>query len=469
MAGLIAAKRGPEAALALRRLDAARHLARRELDRFARMASTEQDAVRHLVAFNGLLGGTPVAGLNSLFRTELETVGLSGDASRIATLLQQELPLAMEPDGKASRLGTIQPDLIGEGVIVEAFETAPPAVRLEGAATVQRAYAQSPTAAAMALMRLLQDYAYALEDAAASEPERETAKMLMGWLTTLVATIKNPIDLEPLVLALPVNSLILREQALDLTEKMADARRAALAASGKAEDTVLAAMWVNNLANRQSTLGKRDEALTTAKEAVVLYRTLAETQPDAFKPNLAGTLNTLASSLSNLGKRDEALAAAKEAVTIYRTFAEAQRDSFKPTLAVSLNTLASSLSSLGKHDEALAAAKEAVTLYRTLAETQPDAFKPNFAMSLTNLATRLSDLGKHDEALAAAEEAVTIRRALADDRPDAFKPDLATSLNNFANTLSNLDKHEKALVAAGEAVTIQCALAASHVPQQPCE
>ena len=63
MAGLIACDRGPGAALALRRLDAARKLGGRELDRLARLAESRGlsgDAMRYIVAFNGLAGGLPI-------------------------------------------------------------------------------------------------------------------------------------------------------------------------------------------------------------------------------------------------------------------------------------------------------------------------------------------------------------------------------------------------------------------------
>ena len=63
-----------------------------------------------------------------------------------------------------------------------------------------------------------------------------------------------------------------------------------------------------------SDLGRREEALKTAEEAVGHYRALAEARPDAFIPDLAGSLNNLASRLSALGRREEALTAAEEAV-----------------------------------------------------------------------------------------------------------------------------------------------------------
>ena len=45
-----------------------------------------------------------------------------------------------------------------------------------------------------------------------------------------------------------------------------------------------------------------------------MYRSLAEADPDANLPNLALSLTNLSSRLSELGRREEALAPAQEAV-----------------------------------------------------------------------------------------------------------------------------------------------------------
>ena len=71
-------------------------------------------------------------------------------------------------------------------------------------------------------------------------------------------------------------------------------------------------MSLNNLANRLSELGRREEALTAAQEAADLYRALALTLPEAFTPYLATALNTLAAALSELGRGEEALAIQEE-------------------------------------------------------------------------------------------------------------------------------------------------------------
>ena len=164
------------------------------------------------------------------------------------------------------------------------------------------------------------------------------------------------------------------------------------------------------------------------------------------------SLNNLGNRLSALGRREDALAAAQEATDLYRRLAAERPDAFRPDLAASLNNLGNMLSDLGRREDALAAAQEATDLYRRLAAERPDAFRPDLAMSLNNLGNRLSDLGRREDALAAAQEAVDIRRRLAAERPDAFRPDLAGSLNNLGNRLSDLGRREDALAAAQEAV-----------------
>jgi tetratricopeptide (TPR) repeat protein len=72
-------------------------------------------------------------------------------------------------------------------------------------------------------------------------------------------------------------------------------------------------MSLNNLGAMLREVGRREEALKAAQEAVEVYRALAQRQPDAFQPYLAGSLNNLGAMLSELGRREEALAAFEEA------------------------------------------------------------------------------------------------------------------------------------------------------------
>ena len=191
-------------------------------------------------------------------------------------------------------------------------------------------------------------------------------------------------------------------------------------------------------------MGERGEALGAAREAVELYRGLAEVSPAAYTPDLAMSLNNLATFLSAVGERGEALGAAREAVELYRGLVEASPAAYTPDLAMSLNNLANSLSGVGERGEALGAAREAVELYRGLAKDSPQAYTPDLAGSLNNLAAFLSAVGEHNGALGAAREAVELYRGLAEVSPAVYTPGLAASLTNLADILAADGRSEEA-------------------------
>ena len=215
---------------------------------------------------------------------------------------------------------------------------------------------------------------------------------------------------------------------------------------------------LNNLGIRYSEVGRRQEAVAPAEEAVRIRRELAETNP-AFLPDLAGSLNNLGICYSEVGRRQEAVAPTKKAVKIYHKLAETN-PAFLPDLAGSLNNLGNSYSEVGKQQEAVAPTEEAVTINRKLAETNP-AFLPDLARSLNNLGIRYSAVGRRQEAVAPAEEAFQIRRELAETNP-AFLPDLAGSLNNLGICYSEVGRRQEAVAPTEEAVTINRELAETN-------
>jgi len=246
------------------------------------------------------------------------------------------------------------------------------------------------------------------------------------------------------------------EQTVSLREVCAWATQGllqALPADAKSEESLAErARLLNNLGNRLSELGRREEAWEAAREALQIRRKLAATRPDAFLPDLALSLNNLGNALSDLGRREEALDATREALEHYRKLAATRPDAFLPYIAGSLNNLGAMLSELGRREEALDATREALEIRRKLAATRPDAFLPDLAMSLNNLGAMLSELGRREEALDATRDAVEHYRKLAATRPDAFLPYLAGSLNNLGAMLSELGRREEALEATREAV-----------------
>ena len=306
---------------------------------------------------------------------------------------------------------------------------------------------------------------------------------------------------------MPQHSVQLADLAATLTSQQVTQYRAR-AIDGQPDAADRLAGSLNNLSVRLADLGRPEEALAAIEEAVTIRRELAAARPDAFRPDLAGSLTNLSNAagrpgpaggragrdrgshrhlpgagrgppgrvpsrpgpvadqpvgrLGDLGRREEALAAIQEATGIYRELAAARPDAFRPGLATALNNLSLRLGGLGRPEEALAAIQEAVTIRRELAAARPDAFRPDLALSLNNLSNRLGDLGRREDALAASEEATGIYRELAAARPDAFRPRPGRVAEQPVGRLGGLGRAEDALAASEEATGIYRELAAAR-------
>lgn len=206
-------------------------------------------------------------------------------------------------------------------------------------------------------------------------------------------------------------------------------------------------------------LGHHEAAYAATHKAVELYRTLRTRNPDVFQRDLAACLNNLGNTLSDLGQRETALVVAQEAVDLRRALAARNPDEFQSDFAASLSNLGNRLSDLGRHEAALAATREALGLYRTLATRSPNVFQPDIARSFNSLGASLNGLGQYEAALAATREAVGLYRRLATRNPDAFQHYLAGSLDNLSIMLSDRGEREAALSAVREAESLYRTLA----------
>lgn len=248
MAGVIALDRGPHAALALRRLDAARQIARRELRRLTDLARSHQigeDEMRHIVAFNGLAGGLPITDLRKAVADELTASRQSTDhVDALLALIQQEFPLHTEASDQG-RLATIQPDLIGEAAIIEAL-TGEPSREAEAAEVVWRAYELAPAVAAQTLIRIVQDFGYAIEAPEATDEERAIGRRVVDLLLALTQRIDDPEQLIPISATLPEQTTILRGVAAELTQRLVSHFRYLANSSNDLTSRINAANWLNN-------------------------------------------------------------------------------------------------------------------------------------------------------------------------------------------------------------------------------
>ena len=251
-------------------------------------------------------------------------------------------------------------------------------------------------------------------------------------------------------------------------------------------------MALTNLGAQLSETGRRDDALARTQEAVTLHRQLAQANPAAHTPDLAGSLANLGTQLAGAGRREEALATGpgsrhpyraagpgqprrppprprdgaeqprctgcrrrgagrrrwrttQEAVTLRRQLAQANPAAHLPDLAASLANLGTQLAGAGRREEALAPAQEAVTLNRKLAQANPAAHTPSLAACADQPRHPAGGGGAPGRSAGPAQEAVTLNRKLAQANPAAHLPNLAMALTNLGAQLAEAGRREDAL------------------------
>ncbi|MBU6408706.1 MAG: tetratricopeptide repeat protein, partial [Alphaproteobacteria bacterium] len=163
--------------------------------------------------------------------------------------------------------------------------------------------------------------------------------------------------------------------------------------------------------------GDRQGALAAAQEAVALYRALAKENPQAFTPNLAGSVSNLATFLSEAGDRQGALAAAQEAVALYRALAKENPQAFTPDLARTLSSYGDVLMASGQSKESIAAYQECAELLRPFMEAMPDTFAGLFNANLRDLIKALQANGAGDAEIGAALDALGVQLGGSEGQP----------------------------------------------------
>ena len=291
-----------------------------------------------LVAALTLLGGTPT-------RKSTESLNQCVDGpsqKHIIPFLRSLYPGRRE-DSDRCYLGSLEPDILGEtlvrNVLTDAnnspeqvylehvFEHAQEAALLNGFVTLGRISLSHTTESIPWLTCVLHE----------NIPQRARqafqAALTLGRYSAhspLGQILANTMEKDGTVdLASEFESLV-PEQTVSLRELVFWATKHLLTWLGEKEQTeenlIKQARLLNNLGTRLSELGRREDALKAAQEAVDIYRRLAKDRPDAFLPYLAGSLNNLGIMLSELGRREEALKAEQEAVEIRRRLAKDRPD-----------------------------------------------------------------------------------------------------------------------------------------------
>ena len=195
----------------------------------------------------------------------------------------------------------------------------------------------------------------------------------------------------------------------------------------------------NNLAIflKASSAGRK-EAEALYREALERYRELSKENPFVYGSYVAMTCNNLAIFLrASSEDREEAEALYREALERYRELAEENLSVYSPNVSTTCNNLAALLSkSSAGREEAGALYREALERYRELAKENPSVYSPNVAMTCNNLANFLSaSSAGREEAEALYREALKLRRELSKENPSMYSPNVAATCNNLAALL----------------------------------
>lgn len=222
------------------------------------------------------------------------------------------------------------------------------------------------------------------------------------------------------------------------------------------------------LSNFSMLQGRTPEAFAASKEAVEIFRRLVQHRPKLIEPYLAASLGVLSLDLSLAGRTADAIATIREAIEIQRRLADDEPHRFKRDLAVSLDRLSDLLDDAHETSEAVAASQESVALLRRSAEDRSQLSDPGLALSLRSLSSRLIAANRLDEATRAMEESLSIRRVLAQKDPQRFESDLADILDDLSLHLRDIDK-TRALSTIEESVAIYRRLAEEQPPRFEAE
>ncbi len=221
----------------------------------------------------------------------------------------------------------------------------------------------------------------------------------------------------------------------------------ALDLAHKADDPVYVAITLNNLGILHRAENRMVEARKAFENVLMIYRQLAEKNPEIYLPDVATTLNNIGNLHRTENRMAEARIAFEEALRIRRKLTEKNPDTYQPYMANSLNSLGNLHRDENRKNEARIAFEEALKIYRQLAEKNLDTYQPDLANTLNNLGLLCRDEDHMAEARTAFEEALNIYRQLAEKNPDAYQPYLANTLNN----LGSLHRAEKQMVEARKA------------------
>ncbi|GGS54712.1 trypsin-like peptidase domain-containing protein [Actinokineospora fastidiosa] len=182
--------------------------------------------------------------------------------------------------------------------------------------------------------------------------------------------------------------------------------------------------------------GRCDEAERAGGAAVRARAELAR-QDERYRAELANSSTNYAYYLQDVGRPEEGLPYALNAVDTYQLLVREAPDTYTVTFGRALINLARLLAGLDRVDEALDRAAEAVRVCRQLLREDTANPRAELVVALANYGRRLAAVKRFDDAIQALEEAEELTRKLAVAGPDRAQSRL-TAIQNDLRILRRL-------------------------------
>ncbi|TFK21111.1 hypothetical protein FA15DRAFT_758951 [Coprinopsis marcescibilis] len=211
-------------------------------------------------------------------------------------------------------------------------------------------------------------------------------------------------------------------------------------------------------------IGRHDESLQIAEEAVSISRELDAASMQDYRPLLVMTATTRTRAMTlQSSPCPEVVAATRECVEIYRQLFKTNAAEYADDLVSELIQLSAVSHLYSSELEFVQAVQEAVKISRRLVAENIIVFPPIMARALVRLSLHLSDEGKVEDGLRAGSEALDLyRNSVAEDPDSDVQAGLGEALRLYSVLLNDDNRMEEAVLVCRESVELYRQLVAGH-------
>jgi hypothetical protein len=192
-------------------------------------------------------------------------------------------------------------------------------------------------------------------------------------------------------------------------------------------------------------LGRTDEAVLAAEEAVQGYRKLVKDDPEGCLPGLVTALGELIVTLPRDRWEREAAALTKEMVERGQELFVRDRKRYEAEVRMTVSSFSQVFGGGSNLQPTLGTVERMVEMLRVLVDGGVESYRAELAESLNQLAVALDISGLQKRAVTSASDALACYRKLVEGDPTDYMPLLAISLDNLATIMRNQGREKAAL------------------------